>query len=109
MSCVCDTILKIGTLESEQERLIEVNSYFEDQKGFVLLDCDSLPESAKHWYGGSKVFQTTIAIGAFNYLGVEEFKEHLKNNVRWEFPDEMQLIYCNEDDDNFQIWGIKKQ
>ena len=104
MSYVCDTILKFSILENEEKILDQVNGFFEDVTGFVMLDGDELPKDAKHWYGGSKVFQTPIALGAFNYLDLDGLKKHLKENVKWKHPEMVQLIYCNEDDDYFQIW-----
>lgn len=105
MSYVCDTLLTFSVLESEQERIIDVNKFFEDEKGFVLLDCNSLPEQARYWYGGCKVFQNPLAVGAFNYLDLEGLKKHLYG-IKWEHPESVQLIYCNENDELFNTWML---
>jgi len=104
MSYVCDTILKFSILENKNNVMEQVNSFFDDGDYFVMLDSEALPAEARHWYGGSKAFQTPIAIGAFNYLDLPRLKEHLRNKVNWKYPKEVQLIYCNEDDFGFQIW-----
>ena len=105
MSYVCDTILRYSFDDEERDILTRVNSFFEDQKGFVALDSDQLPDAARYWYGGSKVFQTRIAVGVFNYLDLPGLVAHLKA-IRWEVPEEAQLIWNNEDDDLFKTMII---
>ena len=103
MSYVCDTILHFSILEDAEEIMDQVNGFFKEGKsGFVLMDDESLPKDAKYWYGGSKAFQSPIAIGAFNYLDLKGLIKHLKWNVKWKHYESVQLIWKNEDDEYFQ-------
>jgi hypothetical protein len=104
MSYVTNLILNFGTLEEHEDRLREVNSFFykDDKAGFVLMDSEGTPQN---WYGGSKVMECWIAMGAFNYIDLDEFKNHLKN-VKWNSPEYMQLIIKDQDDDKWSIWEL---
>ena len=100
MSYVANTILTFGVLEDAKLRLAEVNKFFDDDcKGFVDCNDESLPIG---WYGGSKMLETNICIGAFNYLKVDELIEHLRE-IKWEEPKNVQLIIQNQNDEKFAI------
>ncbi len=97
MSVVTNTILSYPIEEycPELERLLEVNRFFAGSEGFVY--CDD--------YGGTKMLETNIAIGAFNYLQLDELVKHLKG-IKWEQPDGVQLIVQEQNDSRFRIINI---
>jgi len=102
MSHVTDTILSMSILEDWESRIKEVNKYFDDDvedchtNGFVEKE---LPHEV---YGGHKVLQAYIFIGAFNYLGIDELIKHIKS-ISWESPENLQIILQDENDDKFRI------
>lgn len=97
MSYVTNVLLHIGTLEDEEARMAEVNRFLEARHGGLV----SL-QSSGDWYGGTKGFEASLWVGAFNYLDREGFLRHLLT-VAWEYPDEVQVIWCGQDDDVFSI------
>lgn len=99
MSVVTNLILHIGISEDEEERIKDVNKFFEDKNGLVSLDDSKIPRG---WYGGSKMLECNLYIGAFNYLDLDEFIKHCKN-IKWEYPDEIQIIVKEQEDDLFRI------
>ena len=73
MSLVTNIILHIGILEDEKEKIKEINKFFDGQS-LVSVDDENLPRG---WYGGSKMLECNLYIGAFNYLRIQEFIDHL--------------------------------
>jgi hypothetical protein len=102
MSRVTNIILSMGTLEEHKERLQEVNKYFDEQekRGLILMDED---KETSWEYGGSKGMECWIAMGGFNYLDLEEFKNHLKT-IKWN--SDLQLFSMGQDDDKWSLWEI---
>ena len=101
MSLVTNTILTFSILEYEKDRINDVNKFFEES-GFVSCDDESLPIG---WYGGTKMLETNVAIGAFNYLELEEFIEHLRN-IKWEEPQNVQIIVKEQNDEKFRLLDL---
>jgi len=71
-------------------------------KGFniVSVNDEKLPIS---WYGGTKNLECVILIGAYNYLDLEEFILFLKNAVKWEAIDLVQLFVKQQEDMRFKL------
>jgi len=106
MSDVTNVILKypVSAYKNGEERqLKEVNKFFGDDKGFVSVEDGSLPRG---WYGGTKYLEVELAIGAFNYLNLEGLIRHLKNNVKWEDREGIQLIFQGQQDEYMSIENI---
>lgn len=99
MSVVTNIILNIGISENEEERMKEVNNYFDNGVSFVSVDDEKLPRG---WYGGSKMLECNIYIGAFNHLYFDDFMKHLQS-VKWEYPKQLQIIVKGDDDNIFHI------
>jgi hypothetical protein len=59
------------------------------------------------WYGGTKFLERCVAIGAFNFLDLEELKEHLAG-IAWEYPEHVQLLTQVEDDYVFLSWCLPR-
>ncbi len=86
MSVVTNAILSLGV--AGKPILPLVNKYFEPANGFVLVDDERLPDG---WYGGNKYLECELAIGAFDYLDLDDFIRHLRT-LLWPFPGLVQLI-----------------
>jgi len=101
MSLVSNCILAFSILEDRDARIKQVNDFFEDERiVFVSVDEESLP---KGWYGGTKIFETPLYLGAFNYLRDEELLLHMKNKVDWQYPERVQLIIQRQEEEIFSI------
>jgi hypothetical protein len=102
MSYVSNVILSFSIGEGDSERdhadVIErVNEYFarESKNGFRI------PEH-NDWYGGSKTLERPTFIGAFNYIGLDDFLDHLRT-LPWKEPESVQVIICDQHDDEYRI------
>lgn len=106
MSVVTNVILSLGPLglNEEKEFLAEVNKFFGGTKGLVSVDDDSLPRG---WYGGNKMLETSIAIGAFNYLDLDALVQHLQSLFMiCQFLSDVQLMIKEQNEDHFRIINI---
>ena len=83
--------------------LDEINVFFEEenQKGLVSVEDESLPH---HWFGGYKGLECAIAIGAFNYLNLERFIDHITSLK--ELVINCQLIVMEQDNFQYRIIDI---
>lgn len=104
MSDVTNAILYYG---NARDWILEgVNTFFDKrgQRGFVSVEDPSLPY---HWYGGTKMLEADLAIGAFNYLDVEALVEHLcQQCAKHELDPRSQLILEEQWEDRFRIINI---
>ena len=104
MSIVTNLILTFSISEDEDSCMSEVNNY--EYRGLkmnlVSVDFDKDIDNRKAWYGGTKFMETPIFLGAFNHLDIEDFKRYLRK-VNWEFPELVQLIVKEQEDENFRI------
>lgn len=102
MSSVTNVVLSFGILENRDARLREVNDYF-DLTLLHPLGCVErgfFSPSPRSYAGGSKVLEHPTFIGAFNYLGPEDFVAHVKK-VHWEYPENVQLFLCAQDEERY--------
>ena len=105
MSLVSNCILTFKILEDAESRMEEVSRFFESERSFVSIHDEKLP---RKWYGGSKFMERPLYLGAFNYLNVHKFLDHLKLKVKWRYPEEVQLIIKQQDDNGFSILTIPR-
>ena len=86
----------------DESKIDQVNSFFpEDTRGFVSVE----EPTPKHWYGGTKMLETPLFIGAFNHLVLEDLIVWLKG-IKWEEPENVQLIVKEQEDDRFSIYDF---
>jgi len=102
MSQVTNIILIVSNIESD-ETINQINSFDYDTKVAFKLVGISNSQLPKGWYGGDKYFEATVLIGAFNYLPLDKFIIHLKENVNYEDKFLVQLIVKEEHDERFKI------
>lgn len=93
MSLVTNIIL---TSFHEGPVLAEVNRYFQEAhdthtRGPGLVDVSNLA-------GGTKYMEMDVWLGAFNYLRLEPFCEHLRG-VKWAYPESVVMFVREQHDD----------
>ncbi len=109
MSLVTNVVLKWSLEEGGEAadvlpQLREVNTFFAEDRGFMWVDDPSLPRA---WYGGTKMLETNLFIGAFNYLMEHELLSHLRT-LHWERPDCVELVLLGEDDETFRVVRLQE-
>jgi hypothetical protein len=97
MSYVTNTILAFSIIEDVRSRFEEVNTFFTDRSGFMWTW-----HSDEEWTGGSKHLEHPTFVAAFNHLDFDGLIVHLRS-VKWEEPENVQLIICGQDDDRYEI------
>ncbi|QKG56237.1 hypothetical protein GKZ68_06005 [Hymenobacter sp. BRD128] len=104
MSSVTNLMLSFSVSEEEQTIASQLNSYPNKERGFLLvsIDDDRLPRG---WYGGSKMMETRIYLGAYNYLDVDDFINYLRS-IEWESPEEVQLFTKGQYEDKFTVYNL---
>lgn len=106
MSVVTNCILHFSITEDEEDRISDINKFFDiqghKQKPFVDIDDKSLPHG---WYGGSRMSEAPLYYGAFNYLDVDALIAHIKR-IRFEDPENVQLIIQGQEDARFSIINV---
>jgi len=113
MSEVTNLIISFSVGEDEKLRIKEVNLFSNNGRGFTINSADFeegsnwlRKENRKRWYGGSKMLETPLYIGAFNHLDLEGLINHMKQ-IKWEEPENVQLILKEQDSDKFRIIEIE--
>lgn len=100
MSCVTNAILCVDILEPRLW-LDRVNEQINDQAdagGQQFVDINT-PEA---WYGGTKCWEANTAVAAFNYFPPTAIAKAVAA-CQWEYPENVQLIVCDQDDEQFSI------
>jgi hypothetical protein len=86
----------------ERDALEAVNRFWPDGTGLVSVDDDRCPMG---WYGGTKMLECHLAIGAFNYLDLEGLRAHLET-VPWRYPEDVQLMVKGQWSDRFTVYEL---
>ena len=102
MSYVANVILSFSICEDEGPRMAEVNSFFVREGQERLNGFNRYPDP-DCCLGGSKRLERPSFVAAFNYLPTKQFIEHVRNAVHWEFPEQVQLFICGQDDERYSI------
>lgn len=106
MSRVSNVILTYHILEEEDVIDKAVRQLkCGDVQLFESIDSDELP---KGWYGGSKMMETRIWLGAINHMLREDIVE-LINTVPWEYPEYVQVFVKEQEDNLFREYSIVPQ
>ncbi len=90
----------------------QIELYFQtgDNAGSIdsrrgLVACDN-PDLPRGWYGGTKMLEVEVLIGAFNYLNVGAFVEHV-GEVKWRYPDQVVLVVKHEHWDAPKVYRFR--
>ena len=102
MSEVTNLIITFSTLEDEERVIAEMKGFVKGDAGFHIVSVNDV-RLPQNWYGGTKCLECNILIGAYKYLDLQLFLGFLRNNVKWEAPDLVQLIVKEEHDMKFRL------
>jgi hypothetical protein len=106
VSVVTNLILSIPCGEDEEQRIPEVNAFFDGSESGRRRPLARLHDS--EWrYGGTKYMEAELLMGAFNYFDLPAFMAHLRGIV-WEYPEEVQVIVMEQDDAVWRILTLEK-
>lgn len=106
MSHVTNIILtwSVGEIVDEHS-MDKLNKFFEDKErpsGLVHIDTDNLPAG---WYGGSKMMEANVALGAFNYIDMDKFMDYI-TNFPWQYPEDVVVMVQEQHQNNFNSYRI---
>ena len=95
MSATTSVMLIFSVLEDFDLRYSEICNFKLTTDNF--LDLKPLTNNDRPvWYGGSKYMAQFILMGAYKSLEIDKFITHLKTEVNWEEPEEVQLLVYDE-------------
>src|SRR4051794_14384040 len=102
MSVVTNLVLSLSIFDAhgadkfreEGPRIAEINRFFGLAQGLTDIDAPSLPRG---WYGGSKMLEAHLYVGAFHALDLRGFITHLRS-LQWESPECVQLFVKEQED-----------
>ncbi|MCD6018560.1 MAG: hypothetical protein K0S53_1681 [Bacteroidetes bacterium] len=99
MSSVTNLIIHFSCSENRNDILNEINQYKirENNLDIVSVDDFRLP---KKWYGGTKMLEAELLLGAYNYLDIDDLILFLKE-INWQHPEDVQIMYRAQDDFKF--------
>ena len=105
MSNVTDVILTTldGILENgDSEAMRELNDWCRDNfNGQCFLE-----KVAQRNVGGHKGLQICIFVAAFNYINIDSLWNKIKS-IKWEDPECVSLMTCDEHEDSFTLRTIE--
>ena len=108
MSVVTNLIFSFSVGEDETKMIEKVNSFKYGLQNLNLVSADYIRSTENRhakWYGGGKFLEARIYIGAFNYLELSEFVEHVKS-LDWDEPECVQIMVKEQDDDRFRLIDV---
>jgi hypothetical protein len=104
MSRVTNVILTFSINENEDLIRKELDEFKPDgNKAFASIDGPNLPRG---WYGGTKIFEAPLYIGALNHVSTNQILDFLKS-CHWQEPEYVQLIVREEEDEEFRIMKLR--
>jgi hypothetical protein len=95
MSIVTNIIIATSISEDPEQLAHKFKEFQVNGNPFALvsIDNEALP---KAWYGGSKMIEANVFIGAYNHLDLNALISFMRERVSWENPECVQLI-CKEE------------
>ena len=102
MSEVTNLIITTSLSENATDVINKMKSFYvnKDEFRIVSVEDDNLPPC---WYGGSKYLECNIFIGAYNYLDGAALLAFMRNEMKWEDPESIQIIIQEQFDTKFKI------
>lgn len=105
MSVVTNLVLSLGFSDSSAN-IGEVNRFFDNSvRGLTGVHDPALPHG---WYGGTKMLEARLFIGAFNHLDLSRFIKHLCA-IQWHEPECVQLFVKEQEDARFWLLNIEDE
>ena len=99
MSSVTNLIIHFSSSEDSIEIINEINKYKVRGNTLDIVSMDDKKLPVK-WYGGTKMMEAQLLIGAYNYLDIEGLILFLKR-IKWQHPEDVQIIYKTQDNFKF--------
>ncbi|MEA9414460.1 hypothetical protein [Flavobacterium sp. PL02] len=105
MSKVTNVIILLSCSEDES-RIINELSLFEYKKdSFFIIKSIEDKILPNYWYGGTKGFEASVLIGAYNYLNIRDLISYMRN-IKWEYIEDVQLLYKEQEDEVFKLISL---
>ena len=80
---------------------------FTGGKGAIFIDAT---DEDYFITAGDKVFESSVFVGAFNYLDIDKFKDHIKDinklDINLRHYEDFQLFIQEEHDFKFQLFNV---
>jgi len=89
---------------SEQANAFFAREGMQNHPPLVSVDDERLPRA---WYGGTKMLEVTILIGALNHFPLQAFIKHLQS-IEWGEMEVVQLFIKDQEDTEFRLIDISK-
>ncbi len=108
MSVVTNLVLSLSFEDARgpASKIADVNRFFESPvRGLTSVDDPSLPRG---WYGGSKMLEANLYVGAFNHLDLRRFIVHLRS-IKWERAECVQLLVKEQEDERFRLINVEDE
>jgi hypothetical protein len=105
MSQVTNIIILFSCSEDESTVVNELSQFEYKKDSFFYIKSISDKTLPKHWYGGSKGFEASVLIGAYNYLNILDLINYMRN-IEWEYIEDVQLLYKEQEDDIFKMISL---
>ena len=86
-------------IQNSLKKFVDIHHAF----SLVSIDSDRLP---RKWYGGGKMFEKPLYIGAFNHFPISKFLEFLRHDIKWEYPEDVELFELTGDAERFTVHYI---
>ena len=105
MSVVTDIIIAVSISEDAEllEQKFKEFNVHQNPFDLVSIDKDTLPRG---WYGGTKLMNPNIFLGGYNHLDLNGLISFMREQVKWENPECVQLIYKEENAYKFKLIDI---
>lgn len=107
MSQVTNIIILFSCSEDESRIVNELSQFEYKKDSFFYIKSINDKTLPKHWYGGSKGFEASVLIGAFNYLNIFDLIKYMKN-IKWEYIEDVQLLYKEQEDYIFNLISLNQ-
>lgn len=100
-----------GEIGPDDTRLREINAFFATaaagpNRGYGLMSLGKLEGHSELAVGGPHAFTVGMYLGAFTDLDLEAFLTHLRDNVPWERPEDVQVLVKGERDERFTLIAL---
>jgi hypothetical protein len=104
MSKVTNIILITSGIDDSSFTTELLSKFIVNGEPFVIraVDDPSLPTG---WYGGNRVLECNIFIGAYTSFPLNEFISFI-TNVNWYLPENIQLLVKEDSDYKFRLFEI---
>lgn len=101
MSSVTNLMILFSCSEDAEEIIHDINQFkFNGNNlNIVSIDNKKLPEK---WYGGSKMMEAEILIGAYNGLPLHDLMSFLRK-INWQNPEDVQIMYKTQEEFKFTL------